>query len=33
LDSSIIYSMGWRPIISTEEGLRKTVEWYKKNII
>ena len=33
LDSSIIYNLGWRPIISTEEGLRKTVEWYKKNII
>ena len=32
LDSSIIYGMGWKPIISTEEGLRKTVEWYKKNI-
>ena len=32
LDSSIIYSMGWRPIISTEKGLRETVEWYKKNI-
>ena len=32
LDNSIIYSMGWRPIVSTEEGLRKTVEWYKKNI-
>jgi GDP-L-fucose synthase len=32
LDSSIIYSMGWKPIISAEEGLRKTVEWYKKNI-
>ena len=22
LDSSIIYSMGWKPIISTEKGLR-----------
>ena len=32
LDSSIIYNLGWRPIISSEEGLRKTVEWYKKNI-
>ena len=32
LDSSIIYNLGWRPIISTEEGLRKTVDWYKKNI-
>ena len=32
LDSSIINSMGWRPIISTEKGLRETLEWYKKNI-
>lgn len=32
LDSSIIYSMGWRPIISTKKGLRETAEWYKKNI-
>ena len=32
LDSSTIYSMGWRPIISIEKGLRKTLEWYKKNI-
>jgi GDP-L-fucose synthase len=32
LDNSTIYSMGWRPIISIEKGLRKTLEWYKKNI-
>ena len=32
LDSSIIYSMGWRPTISIEKGLRETLEWYKKNI-
>ena len=31
LDSSIIYSLGWRPIISIEKGLKKTLEWYKKN--
>lgn len=31
LDSSTIYSLGWRPIISIEKGLRKTLEWYKKN--
>ena len=30
LDSSIIYSMGWRPTISIEKGLRETLEWYKK---
>ena len=32
LDSSTIYSMGWRPAISTQKGLRETLEWYKKNI-
>tara|TARA_B100001013_G_C24269099_1_gene308105 strand:+ start:15 stop:479 length:465 start_codon:yes stop_codon:yes gene_type:complete len=32
LDSSIMYSMGWRPMISNEKGLKETLEWYKKNI-
>ena len=32
LDSSIIYSLGWRPIVSIEKGFRETLEWYKKNI-
>jgi len=32
LDSSIIYSMGWKPIISIEKGLRETLEWYKENV-
>jgi GDP-L-fucose synthase len=32
LDSSIIYGMGWKPIISIEKGLRKTLKWYKENI-
>jgi len=32
LDSSIIYSMGWKPVISIEKGLRETLEWYKKNV-
>ena len=32
LDSSTIYSLGWKPIISIEKGLRKTLEWYKENI-
>jgi len=32
LDSSIIYSLGWRPNISAEKGLKDTLEWYKKNI-
>jgi len=31
LDSSKIRSLGWRPKISFEEGIRKTVEWYLKN--
>ena len=25
-------SMGWKPIISIEKGLKETLEWYKKNI-
>ncbi len=32
LDSSIIYGMGWKPIISTKKGLRETLDWYKKNM-
>ena len=32
LDSSIIYGMGWKPIISIEKGLRETLKWYKENI-
>jgi len=32
LDSSIIYGIGWKPIISIEKGLRETLEWYKENI-
>ena len=32
LDSSIIHSMGWKPIISIEKGLRETLEWYKENV-
>ena len=31
LDSSIIYGMGWKPIISIEKGLRETLKWYKEN--
>jgi dTDP-glucose 4,6-dehydratase len=23
--------LGWRPVISFEEGLRQTIEWYKSN--
>ena len=32
LDCSVIYSMGWRPTISIENGLKETLEWYTKNI-
>ena len=31
LDSSVIYSTGWRPIVPIEKGLRETLEWYKEN--
>jgi len=24
--------MGWKPIISIEKGLRKTLEWYEENV-
>jgi dTDP-glucose 4,6-dehydratase len=30
-NSKIIREIGWRPKISFEEGLRKTVEWYRNN--
>ncbi len=32
LDSSIIYGLGWKPVISFEKGLRETLEWYKENV-
>ena len=32
LDSSLLQSMGWRPCIGLEEGLRKTYTWYLENI-
>ena len=31
LDSSIIYSMGWKPLISVEKVLSETLKWYKEN--
>lgn len=33
VDSSLSKKFGWKPIISLEEGLRKTIRWYKENII
>jgi len=31
LDSSKIYSLGWKPRISLDEGLTNTIEWYALN--
>ena len=33
LDNKIIKSLGWRPKISLEEGLSKTIKWYKENYL
>ena len=31
LDSSKMKSLGWEPTVDLEEGMRRTVEWYKNN--
>ena len=31
VDSSKLRRIGWQPSVSFEEGLKKTVEWYRKN--
>jgi len=32
IDSSIIKNLGWKPTINLDEGLKKTYEWYVKNL-
>jgi nucleoside-diphosphate-sugar epimerase len=31
LDTTKLQSLGWKPIVDLEEGLRRTFEWYQKN--
>lgn len=31
LDSSKVMSLGWRPEVPFEEGMRRTIQWYKNN--
>lgn len=33
LDNKVIKSLGWKPKISLEEGLSKTIKWYKENYL
>jgi len=33
LDNKVIKSLGWKPKISLEEGLSKTIKWYKENCL
>lgn len=33
LDSSKMFSLGWRPKVSLDDGLKRTCEWYKNNKI
>jgi GDP-L-fucose synthase len=31
MDSSRLFNMGWKPKVSFEEGLKRTIEWYLQN--
>jgi GDP-L-fucose synthase len=31
LDTTTILSLGWKPLISLDEGIKSTVEWYLQN--
>lgn len=33
LDNKVIKSLGWKPKISLEQGLSKTIKWYKENYL
>ena len=33
LDNKVIKSLSWKPEISLEEGLSKTIKWYKENYL
>jgi GDP-L-fucose synthase len=32
LDSSKLRSLGWKPRLSLEEGIKRTYEWYRQNV-
>jgi nucleoside-diphosphate-sugar epimerase len=29
MENSRLFSMGWKPKVSFEEGLKRTIDWYK----
>jgi GDP-L-fucose synthase len=31
MDSNRLFNMGWKPKVSFEEGLKRTIEWYLNN--
>lgn len=32
IDSSNLMSLGWKPKVDFDEGLKLTIEWYKSNV-